>query len=291
MKKIVAQYTLAILTAVASLPYTAYAQKQKPVQLLLNASPWRFAGGIALSTLSSQKTSATFTAPFDSSSFTIKMRVNLKAVTAATNLLTIPGVLNLTTFQHDPKDKKRQNYPAYAMADGSVPVLEAALKLYPPTEPKGHDMPIGIPLAMLAKPSGQHDVVLHFSGVRWTLYVDNELLDNDFALGYPKWGKQSSWEINPSLVSGAEIIFPGIEPQRVVLSRPRTANEIQYWTPQGHNSWVGDVATFYHQGRYHVFYLFDRRGHASKFGKEGTILSTCQQQTLKPGQSMTLPHQ
>lgn len=42
---------------------------------------------------------------------------------------------------------------------------------------------------------------------------------------------------------------------------------IQYWLPPGHNAWVGDVSTFFHQGRYHVFYLYDRRHHASKFGK------------------------
>jgi hypothetical protein len=82
-------------------------------------------------------------------------------------------------------------------------------------------------------------------------------------------GAQSTWEIDPSLVSKAEIFFPGIEPKRVALKQPRTSNEIQYWTPQGHNAWVGDVATLYYKGRYHIFYLFDRRGHGSKFGKGG----------------------
>ena len=42
---------------------------------------------------------------------------------------------------------------------------------------------------------------------------------------------------------------------------------MQYWTPPGHNAWVGDVATLFHAGRYHVFYLYDRRHHRSKFGK------------------------
>jgi hypothetical protein len=270
MKKKLFHYCLAILTMTGSLLHTGYAQKRQPVQLLLKSSPWHFAEGTALSTLSAAKDNATFTAPFDSSSFTIKMRVNLNIESSPKTLLSIPGVLKLTTFQHDPKDKKRQNYPAYPMPDGSVPVLEAALTLYPPGEPKGpRDMVIGIPLAMLKKPQGEHDIVLHFSGVRWTLYVDNELLDNDFALGYPKWGKQSNWEINPAIVAKAEFFFPGIEPQRVVLKKPRVSNEIQYWTPQGHNAWVGDVATFYYQGRYHIFYLFDRRGHGSKFGKGG----------------------
>lgn len=237
---------------------------------MLRSSPWEFPDGPALSALSSKKSEATFKVPFDSSSFTIKIRVNLKAENAIINLLSVPDVLNVTTFQHDSKDRTRQNYPAYPMPDGSVPVLEAALRLYPPLEPKGpRDMPIGIPLAMLRKTEGEHEVVLHFSGVRWSLYVDNELLDNDFPIGYPKWGEQSTWEINPSLVSKAEIFFPGIEPQKVVLKKPRVSKEIQYWTPQGYNTWVGDVATFYHEGRYHLFYLFDRRGHGSKFGKGG----------------------
>ncbi|MES2454236.1 MAG: hypothetical protein V4594_01790 [Bacteroidota bacterium] len=260
--------SLLMLLTISSLLVTGCAEKRQTVQLLSQATPWSFSEGSALSMLSVVKTKATFIAPFDSSSFTIKMRLNLDSKSSARNLLQIPGVLKVTTFQHDGKDRKQQNYPAFPMADGSVPVLEASLKLHSPTEPKGpRDMFIGIPLGMLDKPNGDHEVVLHFSGVRWTLYVDNELLDNDFPLGFPKWGAQSNWEIDPSVVSKAEIFFPGIEPQKVVLKTPRTSNEIQYWTPAGHNTWVGDVATFYHQGRYHLFYLFDRRGHASKFGK------------------------
>ncbi|MGY4385740.1 hypothetical protein ACVWYN_002786 [Pedobacter sp. UYP24] len=270
MKIKIFPYLLLTLTIICIMFFKASAQKKHGVQLILRATPWQFSGGKALSTLSLQKNKAIFSVPSDSSSFTIKMRVNLKTVSAAINLLNIPGVLTLTTSQHSPTDRKIQNYPAYPRPDGSVPVLEAALRLYPPLEPAGpRDMPIGIPLAMLAKPEGEHEVVLHFSGVRWTMYVDNELLDNDFPIGYPKWGAKTTWEINPSLVSSAEIFFPGIEPQRVALKKPRVSNEIQYWTPQAHNAWVGDVASFYYKGRYHIFYLFDRRGHSSKFGKGG----------------------
>lgn len=246
------------------------AKKRQPVQLLLQSSPWEFSDGLAVSTLSSERPVGTFKAGSDSSSFTIKMKINLKAEKVTKTLLNIPGVLNVTTFQHDIKDRKLQNYPAYPMPDGSVPVLEASVRLYGPADPKGaRDMTIGIPLGMLKKNEGMHELVLHFSGVRWTLYVDNELLDNDFPLGYPKWGEQSSWEINPLIVSKAEVFFPGFAPKQVHLKKPRISKEIQYWTPQGHNSWVGDVATFYHLGRYHIFYLFDRRGHGSKFGKGG----------------------
>jgi hypothetical protein len=269
MKKTSLNSFLVIVLILSSMTFQGCVEKRQAVKLVLRSSPWKFPKASALSSLSPQQTSGTFRAPSDSSSFTIKMQVNLTAENSSRTLLNITDVLKLSTRQHDRKDRKLQNYPAYPMPNGSVPVLEAALHLYPPTEHTGKDMTIGIPLAILEHPQGLHSVVLHFSGVRWTLYVDNELLDNDFALGYPKWGAQSSWEINSSIVSRAEIFFPGIEPQEIALKKPRISKEIQYWTPKGHNAWVGDVASFYYQGRYHIFYLFDRRGHASKFGKGG----------------------
>ncbi|RZM23861.1 MAG: hypothetical protein EOO88_24795 [Pedobacter sp.] len=246
------------------------AGKRAGTKIILRSAPWQFSEQPALSSLSKEKPKAIFTAPSDSSSFTIKLQVNLNAQAFRTELLHIPGVLNLATFQHDPKDRKPQNYPAYPMPDRTIPVLEASLRLHHPGEPKSpQDMPIGIPLAMLDKPYGQHQITLHFSGVRWTLYVDDELLDNDFPLGYPKWEAINNWEINPDLVASARITFSQDLPKAVKLNKPRSSDEIQYWTPPGHNTWVGDVATFFHQGRYHVFYLYDRRGHASKFGKGG----------------------
>lgn len=259
------------LVLMMGLSVTLYAQsKQQAVKLILRSTPWTFTGGSALSTLSSKTRSAIFKSPSDSSSFTIKLLVNLKAGSANKTLIDIPEVLKVTIFHHDAKDRKRQNYPAYLLPDGSDPALEASLRLHSPTEPNGpRDMSVGIPLGMLKKLNGEHELVLHFSGVRWTLYVDNELLDNDFPIGYPKWGEQSTWSIDPSVVLKAEIFFPGMQPQRVALKKPRTVAEIQYWTPQGHNAWVGDVATLFYKGRYHLFYLFDRRGHASKFGKGG----------------------
>ncbi|WP_029278160.1 hypothetical protein [Pedobacter borealis] len=259
------------LVLMMGLSVTLYAQsKQQAVKLILRSTPWTFTGGSALSTLSSKTRSAIFKSPSDSSSFTIKLLVNLKAGSANKTLIDIPEVLKVTMFQHDAKDRKRQNYPAYLLPDGSDPTLEASLRLHSPTEPNGpRDMSVGIPLGMLEKLNGEHELVLHFSGVRWTLYVDNELLDNDFPIGYPKWGKQSTWSIDSSVVLKADFFSPGMQLQRVALKKPRTVAEIQYWTPQGHNAWVGDVATLFYKGRYHLFYLFDRRGHASKFGKGG----------------------
>ena len=85
------------------------------------------------------------------------------------------------------------------MPDGSVPVLEANILLHSIEHPDWKNMSIGIPLAMVKKPEGEHDIVLNFSGVRWTMYVDGELLDNDFPFGYPQWSDRNSWKIDKEI--------------------------------------------------------------------------------------------
>ncbi|MCC6353704.1 MAG: hypothetical protein IT577_07440 [Verrucomicrobiae bacterium] len=221
----------------------------------------------AQSTLTAQAPQAGFAAPANTTNgFTAKLTVDLKKFEGEKNILEIPGVLLVSLRPHDPLDRKLQNYPAFAMPDGSVPVLEAAVMLYSTQYPEGKEMTIGIPLAMLKQPEGRHEVVLNFSGVRWTMYVDGELLDNDFPLGYPRWADQPAWKMDAEHVTQAAFFSPAITPEKTPAPTPRVAG-VQYWTPPGHNAWVGDVATFFHAGRYHVFYLYDRRHHQSKFGK------------------------
>ena len=205
-----------------------------------------------------------------SKGFTIRFTADIKSVAREQTLLEIPQVLKVYLRKHDPDDRKIQNYPAYKMLDGSVPVLEASLSLQSPWDPKKfQDMTVGIPLAILDRPEGKHDIILQFSGVQWTIYIDGRLYDNDFALGYPLASRMKLWNLNPDYVSEANLYEPAIQPEQIAAPTPQIASNIQYWTPPYHNAWVGDVVTFFHDGRYHVFYLFDRRGHASKFGRGG----------------------
>ena len=263
-----------ILTIIALAVITACstdAGKQKPVKVELLSSSWffDFTKKPAESTLTKQLHQAELMAPEDiEKGFTIKFKVDLKSFENEKTILEIPEILNVRLRQHDVKNRRRQNYPAFKMIDGTVPVLEASISLQLPTEKREIEkMTVGIPLAMLENPMGEHEVILNFSGIQWTMYVDNILLDNDFALGYPNWNGKSSWMLNPEYISRAEIFIPAVKPERIPTQEPETASEIQFWTPPGHNSWVGDVVTFFYNGRYHVFYLYDRRHHESKFGR------------------------
>src|SRR5262249_2367052 len=157
------------------------------------------------------------------------------------NILDIPEVLRVVLRQHNSQDRARQNYPAFKLPDGSTPVLEATLQLHSTEHADWKSMTIGIPLAMLEKSTGEHEVVLNFSGVRWTLYVDGKLLDNDFPFGYPRWPEQNAWMISPEFVKNAELYSPAVTPVHKPAAT-RKFESVQYWTPPGHNAWVGDVA-------------------------------------------------
>jgi hypothetical protein len=232
---------------------------------------WKFSSSTpALSRIEAGTDRGGFVPKDPSQGFTLRFSVDLKKTEGQHNILEIPDILSVYLRRTSPDVRDRQNYPAYKMADGSVPILEASLKLFR-TEPgsKGRDMVIGYPLAMLKNNFGKHEIVLNFSGAQWTMYVDVELVDSDFPIGYPKWDSKAVWSIDPQYVGTAEIFMPAQEPVRDFAKKNMERPQVQYWTPVGHNSWVGDVATLFHNGRFHVFYLYDRRHHSSKFGCGG----------------------
>lgn len=209
--------------------------------------------------------------------FAIKFIVDIKAFKDTINLITLPGVMTVDLRMADPQKRDRQNYPAFTMEDGSLPVLEAQLILHSLNdrrenqykEKDSREITIGCPLAMLPNPFGKHEVVINFTGSKWTMYVDNELMDNDFPIGYPLWPENQNWNIDPAIVEKAEIFFPALKATRDIAEKNTARADLLFWTPKAHNAWVGDVATIYFKDRYHVFYLFDRRHHSSKLGAGG----------------------
>ena len=56
---------------------------------------------------------------------------------------------------------------------------------------------------------------------------------------------------------------------------------IQYWTPAGTNSWVGDVTAIRFKDRFHVFYLYDEHHHQAFGGKGGHIFKHLSSPDLK----------
>ena len=107
--------------------------------------------------------------------------------------------------------------------------------------------------------AGQARVCWHGCALR--LYVDGALQDEDWPLGEPPAGEWTVWASDA--VSGFSCAPAGApEPEPEVQIRV----PFQYFCPEGRNAGVGDCMPFARDGRYCLYYLFDRRGHASKMG-------------------------
>jgi hypothetical protein len=189
----------------------------------------------------------------------------------AGELLALPGVCTLLLRQAGDNTAlqtwdRRQNYQRYAFPDGRCPVLEAVLTVHSDNRPEWRELRVGFPLRCLQRQDQTEiTLVLDFSGAALRLYADGRLMDENFPYGYPSWPDAAAMRVAAG-VSAPTLSCPGRRPPTTV---PRTGLRAQYFTPEGHNSWVGDVVTFFHDGVFHLYYLLDRRHHSSKFGCGG----------------------
>ncbi|MBP3964593.1 glycosyl hydrolase [Paenibacillus lignilyticus] len=115
---------------------------------------------------------------------------------------------------------------------------------------------------------GAHSLFVSYNGYSVRFYVDGVLVDEDWPMGSlpltnavikvgDSGDKLSVWKnaITPERPSTQlEDQYLGVEP-----------TSIQYWKPRGHNTGVGDCMPFFDGERFRLFYLYDRRGHASKW--------------------------
>lgn len=113
---------------------------------------------------------------------------------------------------------------------------------------------------LLSMQTGRN-VCICWQGFSFRLYIDGALQDEDWPLGSPlqgKWTATLGEAVHDFSLSNAEALEPDSEE---VFTQP-----FQYFVLPGHNTGVGDCMPFARDGRYCLYYLFDRRGHASKKG-------------------------
>lgn len=120
-------------------------------------------------------------------------------------------------------------------------------------------------------PAESHELVLRHAGHRIDLFIDGVLLDEDWPVGHypPANGPLQATTIVRDLevhVGAREVTTDADRADRY-LGPVRPVG--QGWKPRGHNVHVGDCMPFFHAGRLHVYYLRDRRQHASMGGCGG----------------------
>ncbi len=194
--------------------------------------------------------------------FTIHCQVDFSGVAADEPLYEV-GPVRLAfrmagrTKELEQYDNRLGNYLNFPLPDGSCPVIEATM----------HGLRVGIPLGFLKRKDGVHDVRLTCANAHFSIEVEGHLDDDMFRTPAIEADISSPKTLSPRVKSADISVLAGA-PDGVHFSRPVEIS-IQYWTPPDHNAWVGDVSPGVHNGRLHVFYLFDRRHHASKGGAGG----------------------
>lgn len=104
------------------------------------------------------------------------------------------------------------------------------------------------------------------SDIRAELYVNGGLMDEEWPLGTAACTAEMLLETGRSVENIVVCCYPANGALSIPLKdekMPLTTG-LQYWKPKGHNTGVGDCMPFYYAGAFHLFYLFDRRGHKSK---------------------------
>jgi beta-fructofuranosidase len=145
------------------------------------------------------------------------------------------------------------------------------------------------PLSMVGN-TGWHDVIVRFRDANLELFVDGVLIDEEWphgalhlfkspffvGAGYEEgkllsgfqgqiervaiWNKCLSDEEIESLSGGKETVA-----KRDLEILGPGQNSMQYWKPRG-LAGAGDGMAFFHDGTFHLFYLYDRHRHKSKWG-------------------------
>ena len=207
-------------------------------------------------------------------------------------------------FGRDPKQQNwemsMQNYYSYGDKEGKGYALEFLLGVQSQPfltegrkregERRNNTFRIGVPVAMIGQDLW-HDVTVRFTGSKLEMFVDGVLVDEEWPIGQLRKSDASCLIGGEETADGVSEGFTGMVDYAAVWDKAITDDEIkllsgglvaveeakkrilgteqeslQYWKPRGHNIWAGDVVPAYNNGRFHMFYLYDRRHHASKWG-------------------------
>ena len=148
---------------------------------------------------------------------------------------------------------------------------------------------LGVPVALIGA-SEWHDVVFRFNGPNLELFVDGVLVDEEWGYGAlhrfePPFLVGAAWHdgelatgfhgqvdhvaLWERALSDAEIAHlsggtAAVEQRAVEILGPERPVP-HHWRPRGYNAYAGDCMLLWDGARLHLFYLFDRRHHTSKW--------------------------
>ncbi|WP_219838238.1 glycosyl hydrolase [Paenibacillus sp. R14(2021)] len=144
-----------------------------------------------------------------------------------------------------------------------------ALSLIAEFQTDARDTPLTLSIPWSRIGNTDHSVLLQYAGYAVRLYVDGIMVDEDWPMGEVDL-TEAVIQVNAGIGSVTiwkETVMPeeGLPElaDQYLGEEPAT---VQYWRPRGFNTGVGDCMPYFDGTTFRLYYLYDRRGHASKWG-------------------------
>ena len=189
-----------------------------------------------------------------------------------TVLLNIDGCAKIVFNILKPEDE--QNLDEYETGEcyfqktdenGCVPVLETQIELFSKDHPDWKKMKLGINLLMydLTK----KDLYIIYDTVNFRLVYDGAVVNNNLPFGTLAYQNDKKTVINKKYLNAA--YSSDVKSAKYYRENETVNKKLNFYTPHGHNTFIGDVANFYHDGVYHLLYMPDRHHHKNRWSGGG----------------------
>lgn len=204
--------------------------------------------------------------------FVIRLKL-LKLPETAGNIISIDGLINISQRVLKPDERASLSYYEQGECyfqktdeNGCVPIVEVRMNFQSESHPDWKEMKLGINVLMYD--ITKKNLYIVFDGVNFRLVYDGVVVNNDFPFGILGEPTDKKVKVGGELIS--DIAF-SVEISKAKYYRKTEVldRKLNFYTPNGHNNFIGDVVNFYRSGIYHLLYMPDRHHHANRWGCGG----------------------
>lgn len=157
--------------------------------------------------------------------------------------------------------EKADNIGIYADEDGFSYLLEIKMNFASPYG--GEDREIILDLVLNLFDARKDYAYAYFDGVKLLWVYGGEVANCDYVFGNPLSADNTA-DMDDSIVD--EFSVGLVDNVIRLVERVTSERDMNYYSPRGYNAWAGDVVNYYHDGVYHLAYLYDRHHHGSRWG-------------------------
>jgi len=172
-------------------------------------------------------------------------------------------LLHLTYAEHGYDDGYARGENYFAFDKTAVTVLQATVWFCDDPKNSGlRSITMGIPLSRFDVTKEPAYLVFDGVSLRW---VFDDVTQNE---DYPTGRVHLSGTAMPAVIHPAVRLSVAAAPEKLTVTETSytTDESINFYTPGGYNTFVGDVSAFWHDGTFHILYLMDRHHHMNRWG-------------------------